>query len=58
MLTLYVYDPDSRVVIAEFSGRSNAECESQAVDYSDTDCYAWTYTPAFDASDGLIRGVR
>lgn len=53
-MTLYVYDPETLIIVAEFEGGTNQECEAKAADgYSDTDRYAWTYTPGFGANDGL-----
>ena len=54
MASLYVYDPDSRKVIAVISGDPR-DCERVAADqYGDTDYYLTTYAPAFGSSDGLI----
>lgn len=54
-MTLYVYENDTNKIVAEFSGETNAECEAQYVDseYTDTDIYSNTYTPALGSSDGL-----
>jgi hypothetical protein len=52
-MKLYVYDADTRVVVAVIEGDSNAACESVAADRFDDDQYLTTYTPAFGAADGL-----
>ena len=44
MLTLFVYDVDTKEVIAEIAGRNNADCEFLAGSfYGDTDVYGWAY---------------
>jgi len=54
-MTMYVYDADSMVVVAEINGDSNIACESAARDngYED-DAYGWTYSPAFGFNGGLV----
>ena len=55
MITLYVYDTDTREVVAEISGATYAACEQVVSErYGDTDYYEATYTPAFGCNDGLI----
>ena len=57
MLTLYVYDVDTRRVVDEIVGPDNEACEAIAADrnYDSCDEYAYTYTPAFGTHDGLIH---
>jgi ABC-type cobalt transport system substrate-binding protein len=55
-MTMYVYDTDTREVVAEITGADNAACEAVVADrFGDTDYFASTYTPAFGAVDGLIQ---
>ncbi len=59
-MTLYVYNPETRKVIAKFDGDDNSKCEAAArqAGYDPLDQperYAWTYTPAFGANDGLRK---
>jgi hypothetical protein len=53
--TLYVYNADTREVVARIHGRSNEECEEAARKLGyDQDEHGGTYTPAFGTNDGLI----
>lgn len=55
MTTLYIYNAESKILVACINGETNDACESVAADqYGDTDYFAWTYSPAFGANDGLI----
>ena len=55
MLTLYIYNTDTKKIVAHIHGKDNAICEAMAEnEYGDTDTYGWTYSPAIGAVDGLI----
>jgi 7-keto-8-aminopelargonate synthetase-like enzyme len=55
MPILYVYDADTREVLAKITGEQGA-CERIATErFGDTDIFAATYTPAFGSSGGLIE---
>lgn len=53
MLKLYVYDLDTKEVIATAEGQTNDECEEKAWQYAND--YGMTYSPAFGTADGLIE---
>ena len=56
MYKLYIYNTDSREVVAIAKGIDEKECQALASEfYGDTDTYEATYSPAFGASDGLIE---
>ncbi|HEY6541091.1 MAG TPA: hypothetical protein VIZ18_09145 [Ktedonobacteraceae bacterium] len=56
METLWVYDLETKEVIAEIEGADNKACETIASKrWGDTDYFGWTYSPAFGVSDGLIQ---
>lgn len=54
-MTGYIYNTHTMEVIVPIHGNSNAEIEAIAAElgYMHTDCYGLTYTPAFNAVDGL-----
>lgn len=54
-MTLYVYDLDTKRVLARIEGADNAECERKAAEDWSRDETGWTYSPAFGASDGLVE---
>lgn len=54
MTTLYIYNAETKTLVARINGETNSACESVAADqYGDTDYYGWTYSPAFGSNDGL-----
>ena len=53
-MKLYVYDPDTMLVVAIAEGESNEECERKASAEYSPDDYRFTYSPAFGFVDGLI----
>lgn len=53
-MKLYVYEFETRKIVAVIEGETNAECEAVAMSDWDMETYATTYTPAFGANDGLI----
>ena len=54
-MTLYVYDAETREVVAEIEGADNQSCERSAAEqWGDTEKYGWTYSPAFGYRDGLL----
>ena len=58
MTTLYIYNVDTRHIVATIIAGNNLECENKAADLDyDLDRYGWTYSPAFGATDGLIDSV-
>lgn len=55
-MKLYIYENETIKHKATITGKDNAECESIASDqFSDTDYYGWTYSPAFGIDGGLIE---
>ena len=52
-MKLYIYDLDTKKVIAVAEGNTNAECDDKAGAY--TNDYGTTYTPALGTVDGLIE---
>ena len=54
-MKMYIYEIDTLKIVAELEGETNQECESQweESEYTDTEIYATTYTPAFGCNDGL-----
>lgn len=55
MATIYVYDTDTREVVAEITGDPEACYRVVSERYGDTDYYGATSSPAFGVSDGLIE---
>ena len=55
-MRLYVYDDDSREIVAEIHGDTNAKCEAKAEKLNyDQDQTSWTYSPALGFRGGLIN---
>jgi hypothetical protein len=55
-MTMYVYDTDTREIVAEITGVDNSACEAVVADrFGDTDYFGATYSPAFGMTDGLIQ---
>lgn len=55
-MDLYIYDAETKEVVAIATGKNNEECEEKAADqFGDTDYYGWTYSPAFGFDGGLIE---
>ncbi len=55
-MKLYIYNTDSREVVAIANGADNKQCEAlAAAHYGDTDTFGWSYEPAFGCNDGLIE---
>ena len=54
-MKMYVYETESKEVVAVVTGDSNDECERKATEANyDDDQFGWTYSPAFGFNDGLI----
>ena len=51
-MKLYIYEIETHQVVAIVEGETNAECETDLLDW-DTETYGATYTPAFGTTDGL-----
>jgi hypothetical protein len=57
MTTLYIYNTEDMTLVARIEGENNEACEAVAAgQYGDTDCFGWTYSPAFGAVDGVKPG--
>lgn len=54
-MKFYIYSTVDNAVVATFTGDTNEDCERQAdaAGYMDNDDYGGTYSPAFDAIDGI-----
>jgi hypothetical protein len=51
----YIYNVDTRKVVAEIKGDDNQSIEAKFDEIGyDTDLYGLTYTPAFGSIDGLV----
>ena len=53
-MTLYIYDAETAEVVETVTGGTQAQQEQYAFDEYGTNYFAWTYSPAFGATDGLI----
>jgi len=51
-MKLYIYNLETKEIVATAEGETNDDCENKALAYSDD--YGMTYSPAFSANDGLI----
>lgn len=54
-MQLYIYSLEDNQHVATISGIDNAACEAKANDAYGINDYGWTYSPAFGASDGLVK---
>lgn len=54
-MKLYIYDIETRHIVAVVEGETNADCETALADW-DMDTHGATYSPAYGAVDGLIGG--
>lgn len=50
----YIYDVDTKEVVAVVDGTTNYEIEKAAEIYTGDDQYVLTYTPAFGTVNGLV----
>ncbi len=54
-MKLFIYNVETKEVVAIVNGETNEECEEKAFNYLGVDEYAGTYTPAFGTVDGLVE---
>ena len=58
-MKLYIYDSESNKHLATVTGESNKACEAKAEEMGvDGDSLAATYSPAFGATDGLVKDAE
>ena len=53
-MKLYIYDAETAEVVQTVTGGTQEQQEQYAFDEYGTNYFAWTYSPAFGATDGLI----
>jgi len=54
-MKLYIYSLESNQHAATVTGETNEACERVAEETYGSNDFAWTYSPAFECSDGLIE---
>jgi len=53
-MKLFIYDAETAEVVETVTGGTQQEQEQYAFDEYGTNYFAWTYSPAFGMTDGLI----
>ena len=53
-MKLYIYDTETAEVVETVTGGTQQQQEQYAFDEYGTNYFAWTYSPAFGTTDGLI----
>lgn len=54
-MKLYIYDIETAEVVETVTGGTQEQQEQYAFDEYGTNYFAWTYSPAFGTTDGLIN---